>query len=314
MIESAWRTLASGSSIAAQTRVDGQHPHDIYADFEPPDRIGLVVVTASQPPLPAQMRAVVIEERQRPDDRWALRLLLSEPRLRPVFAALCQDIIDCTRSGVSENALGGVVVRRVLHWRSLLEAAGGGLGEEVLRGLIGELTILSDRLLPTLLPETAVQSWTGPLGTPQDFQLPNGHRLEVKTIARTADQVRVNGLRQLDGGRDPLTLVVVRVEATGTAAPGAISATSLVAALRRRLELEPVALALFDASLTGLGWHDHPAHEALTVRVASVEDYEVDDDFPRLTGATVPAGVSDADYLVVLPGAGRVPFGAAHDG
>jgi hypothetical protein len=299
-IENLWRQLASAERNA-QTRVDAVHPLDIYADMQPPDRVGLVAVCGTRPPEVRPMRAISVEHGVRADGRWTLRLLLLEQQLLPVFAALCRDVIACTRSGVDESRLGQVVVQRLLHWRSLLERDSAGLGEAALRGLIGELLVLRDRLMPALGPAGAVAAWRGPLGAPQDFVLPDTHRVEVKTVGPHADQVRVNGLDQLDPCGDPLTLTVVRAEAATPDARGAVSAPALIAEIGNLLAVDPEAVAAFGIALNGMGWHEHPSHHAVALRLLGMEDHEVGDGFPCLTRATVPAGVLDADYAVGLP-------------
>jgi hypothetical protein len=300
-IEEVWRQLAAAAGEGAQTRIDAAHPLDIYADLQPPDRVGLVAVCGVKPPDVRPMRALSIDVGRRGDGRWTLRLSLLERQLLPVFAALCQDIVACTRSGVDEARLGQIVVQRIVHWRTLLERDAAALDEAALRGLIGELLVLRDRLLPALRAPEAVGAWRGPLGAPQDFVLPNGCRIEVKTVTPHADQVRVNGLAQLDPCGDPLTMVVVRGEGAPPAAPGAISAPVLISELRGLLAAELETLAAFEAALNGMGWHEHPLHEAVALRVVGIEDHEVGPGFPRLTRAMVPAGVLDADYAIALP-------------
>jgi hypothetical protein len=304
-IEELWRQLGAAAAGGAQTRVDAAHPLDIYADMQPPDRVGLVAVCGARPPEVRPMRALSVEQGKRADGRWTLRLSLLERQLMPVFAALCRDVVACTRSGVDETRLGQVVVQRLVHWRSLLDRDAAGLGEATLRGLIGELLVLRDRLMPTLRPAEAVGAWRGPLGAPQDFVLPDGRRIEVKTVGAHADQVRVNGLAQLDACGDPLALVVVRGEGSPPDARGALSAPALIVELRGLLAAEPEALAAFEAALSGLGWHEHLSHDAVALRVIAIEDHEVGPDFPLLTRTTVPAGVLDADYVIALPGRGR---------
>ena len=251
-----------------------------------------------------------LTEGLRGDGRWTLRLMLSEQLLRPVFAALCDDIASSTRSGVADAVLGSAIVRRLIHWRTLMEKDGGGLGEEILRGLIGELIILRDKVMPVYPLRDAVRCWTGPRGTPQDFQLPDGRRWEVKAVARRATQARINGLGQLDAGTMPLVLVVVRVEATGIHAAGALTAPLLIADLRQRLEADPEGFAALNENLAEIGWHEHPGHDEVVVRVCAIEEHTVTAGFPRLTSATVPPGILDASYLIELP----APGAASRDG
>jgi len=300
-IEQLWSDLRTSSGDSRQRRIDASHPLDLYADFEHPDRPGLVVVCGAGAAETRQLRALNIEQGLRDDGRWSLRILLNEPQLLPVFAALCRDIIAFTRAGVDETRLATAVLGRIDRWRNLLERDAAGLGESTLRGLMGELLVLEIQLLPTLSPADAVAAWTGPRGTPQDFLLPSGMRLEVKTIGGNAGTVRVNGLGQLDASVDPLVLMVVRAETTGPSAAGAVTAPLLVSRLRARLMRDPDALVAFDATLACLGWHDHPSHDEIALRPLAFEAHDVDLRFPKLTRASVPDGIEDADYSVVLP-------------
>jgi Putative PD-(D/E)XK family member, (DUF4420) len=176
-----------------------------------------------------------------------------------------------------------------------------GLSRAQLNGLIGELLVLERELLPVLGPDQAVSAWTGPLGTSQDFRLPDGRKLEVKTLDRNADRVQINGLTQLDGGGDPLQLVVVRLEDTGIDAEGAITAARLVEQLRGRLGQAASALQTFEMLLRFVGWDDAVDADSVVVRLERIDRYDVDEGFPRLTAATVPAAVTDATYKIVLP-------------
>jgi hypothetical protein len=151
-----------------------------------------------------------------------------------------------------------------------------------------------------MLEREAVRAWRGPLGAAQDFLLSDGHRIEVKAIDRDADAVTVNGLAQLDAGPDQLTLAVVRLQATGPTADGAVTPTSLVARVRDRLVADAEAVTLFDTALASLGWHEHPAHDDIAFRVVSIDAYDVHHSFPRLTPQNVPSGVQDATYIASL--------------
>ena len=286
--------------VAAQRRITADHACDLYADFSPPDQVGLVAISTDRPPLPAQMRAIRIERGERGDGRASLRLVLEHQLLLPVFAALCQDIVSSTATGVGPDQLASTVLDRLQRWRSLLDRESAGLPETTLRGLVGELTVLEWRLLPALPEREAIHSWRGPLGAAQDFLLSDGHRIEVKAVDRDADAVTVNGLAQLDPGPDQLTLAVVRLQTTGPSAEGAITAAGLVARLRERVAADAEALTMFEAALANLGWHEHPAHEENAFRVVSIDAYDVEGSFPRLTAHNVPSGVEDASYLASL--------------
>jgi hypothetical protein len=302
-IEELWQELSRHQGGPHQRRVDPAHPHDLYADFESPNTVGLVAVTVVKPASLRPLRALTLDVGSRSDGRWSLRIALTEPLLRPVFAALCEDIVSFTRGGVNAADLPTAVLSRIERWRTLLERGQSGLDESTLRGLMGELLVLDRHILEMLPPEEALNTWRGPMGAPQDFLLPNGSRIEVKAIGRAAKTVQIHGLDQLDPGADQLTLAIVRVASTGVAAPGSVSVPKLIDQLRARLMAHPVALDLFAKRLAEVGWHDHPSHHEYSMYLLSIEIRNVDATFPRLISSSVPAGVVGADYTVILPDA-----------
>jgi len=299
-IEEIWSALRS-HGVASQRRIDAEHPRDLYADFAPPDQIGLIAICSVRPSLPRPLRAISVELGHRDDGRWSLRIALHQPTLLPVFAALCDDIVGATTSGIDEAQLGTAVLARLQRWRSLLERDAAGLDEATLRGLIGELVVLRSHLIPLLGARAGIAAWRGPRGAPQDFLLPDGQRIEVKAVNWDAGDVQINGLQQLDPGPDELTLAVVRLQVTGSLAQSATNAPRLVGQVRELLVDEPDTLAEFNDSLALVGWHDHSSHDELVVRIMSIEVHPVVETFPRLTISDVPPGVTDVVYRIALP-------------
>jgi Putative PD-(D/E)XK family member, (DUF4420) len=300
MIEEIWDSLRR-TGAASQRRLDAQHPCDLYADFEPPDQVGLVAICDGRPILPRPMRAIAVEAGLRADGRWSLRLALQQPALAPVFAALCRDVAAATLSGTTAIDLAPTVLARLHRWRALLERDAAGLEESTLRGLIGELAILLSRIIPALGPRAAIEAWKGPLGAAQDFLLPDGARIEVKAVEWDATTARINGLAQLDTGRDPLTLAVVRLQSTSALADGAVTAALLVERTRAAIGGDSDALELFTSRLALVGWHDHPSHGEYAVRIVAVQAHAVVGAVPRLTVSSVPQGVTAVEYDTTLP-------------
>ena len=307
MIEELWRSLEHAAPATVHRRVDATHPLELYAELEPPGTPGLILFCPGEPPHSRPLRSVRIDRGTRPDGRYWLRLSLESPDLRPVFAALCRDIIVYTRTGIEEAKAPAAVLGRLDRWRGLLEGEKPGLSEAVLRGLIGELTILQTDLLPTLPASEAVGAWVGPLGDAQDFRLPCGQRIEVKAVRPEAATVRINGLAQLDSSIDPLLLAVVRLADVGAAAAGAVTAGDIIDRLRTHLAADPAAGNELDSRLAAAGWQEHQDNDRIVVRVTAIERHPVGPDFPRLVQATVPEGIEDADYTIRLPGVGDPP-------
>ena len=197
-IEQLWQSLKGTGPSVVHRRVDEKHPLELYAEFEQPASPGLVLFCGAKPPEARPLRTLRIDRGRRADGQWWLRLSLSSPDLQPVFAALCSDIVTSTRSGVGEAEAAAAILTRLDRWRALLEGDRKALTNSALRGLIGELLILEADLLPHLPALDAVGSWTGPLGSAQDFWLPSSQRIEVKALRPEATTVRINGLEQLE--------------------------------------------------------------------------------------------------------------------
>jgi hypothetical protein len=300
-IEKLWEGLRLAGT-AGQRRIDAEHVHDIYADFEPPQSVGMVIVCQTRPGDVRPMQSLTVTHGKRADRKWSFRISLQSPDLEHVFAALCEDVISSTQTGVPDTELAATVSQRIQHWRALLEKDSAGLDGATLQGLIGELSVLEHVVMRRLPMGDGIASWTGPFGAPQDFRLPSGERIEVKAVQGPATSVQINGLGQLDAAGDPLTLAVVRTQVTAASAPEAVTAPALIERLRETLSNEPEVRRTFDRALAALRWHEHPSHDAFAVRILGIEAYPVDVTFPKLVAGRVPPGVLDANYTVALIG------------
>jgi Putative PD-(D/E)XK family member, (DUF4420) len=300
-IEQLWQSLAGEGRSALFRRVDETHPLELYAELEQPNRPGLVLFCNQKPPEARSLLALRIDQGHRPDGLWWLRLSLYAPVLQPVFAGLCRDIIAFTGSGVTETGAAAAILSRVERWRRLVDDDREGMSALAVKGLIGELVVLESQVLPAFPAFDAVSSWIGPLGAAQDFLLPSGQRIEVKAVRPDARTVQINGLSQLGPGTDPMILLVVRLADAGGEVPTTLTAPKIIDRLRRRLSEEPQALNEFESRLAAVGWHEHLGHANIAVRVEAIDQHVVESDFPRLTSKTVPCGVVEADYTIMLP-------------
>jgi hypothetical protein len=303
-IEALWAALRL-TGAAAQRRIDADHPCDLYADIDAAGRVGLIAVCVSRPIQPPALNVIAVDIGERDDGRFTLRYSLKHAGLLPIFAQFCEDIIRVSaRSTPEDSDCGELMLERLKRWRALLERDQACLSRSELLGLIGELVTLEKRFLPDLGAEAAIASWQGPFGASHDFLLPDGSRAETKTIAWQADDVRISNLAQLDLEAGPITLAVVRVQLVDTTADGAVTAPRLIAKLREALSPGINAARGFEDGLIAFGWHEHPQHDELAVRIVRIDAYQIEDSFPRLTAPMMPTGVSGVTYDALLPRTG----------
>lgn len=99
-----------------------------------------------------------------------LVLLLNEQQNWELFYSLCNDLVGATRQAPSSQVALEIILRRLARWHEFLKANRSRLlGEEKIKGLIGELVFLRNYLIPKFGAGSAVNFWQGPEGTPQDF-------------------------------------------------------------------------------------------------------------------------------------------------
>lgn len=235
-------------------------------------------------------------------ERPSLVLRLLDGSLREIFFRLCLDIIDTTSAAETEVGAVAVALSRTWRWHHLLRGGGSGLlSREEQKGLVGELLVLERYLLPALGSSGIVGAWSGPLGGAKDFI---AGRIALESKARaTADppEIHVSSEFQLDD--DDLDAVFVHVSVVDPADPDAEGFTVSDVACRVRAAVaqagERVA-ARFDALLAAAGFWSDDDYSADRWVSGGQSVYRVTADFPRLTPATIPAGVSSVKYTVAL--------------
>ncbi len=298
-----------GSEGYYQRRVPALNPCDIYVGVRKPANLRLVRFSFSADALPEDyelpsFRVLRVTRATEPSaslPRESITLQADQAGFNEVFTHLVQDIIARAARETSEAGAAHVLRARLILWQRLLQRdRTNGLTPEEQRGLYGELHTLETLLLPRLGPLATVQAWTGPLGTPQDFQIPGAIALEVKTsLTRSASDINISSEVQLDdSGSANLYLKHILIEAQRDAGE---SLPALVARVRNILiTADPAATDIFEDLLLEAGYSPTSNPEVLyrepgyTFRGARM--YRVHGDFPRIVRAQLPAGVSNVTY------------------
>ncbi|WP_347877638.1 PD-(D/E)XK motif protein [Paenarthrobacter sp. MSM-2-10-13] len=232
-----------------------------------------------------------------------LRILESASEVTSVFKALARDV-TASINGVNAQALIKSVVRRLALWQGFFSVARQGLSVTSQAGLVAELLTLRDYFIPYAGAERAADSWFGPEHALQDFcdaQL----AVEVKSTSTTGSRhVTIANERQLDPVQTETFLLAaysldVRGDGIGFKLP------SLVADVRNAMNgVEQARLAL-EARLIRTGYIDeHSGQYTNTFEVRKRQWLAVRDDFPRITEADIPQGVSHVSYKIDLESCG----------
>ena len=285
-------------------RVDPQLPWDLFWAVDNENHCLLVLqhsTVASHSRRLPKLRGLRVEAQEVPDGQQLVIRLLDREQ-RPIFYRFCTDVVQATALAKTEQEAVERFLGRTWRWHRLLRAGRApGLTEEQQRGLIGELRLIEQRLLPLLGATASSRCWTGPLDAPRDFEIAAVH-VEAKTCGPTQTGVVISSEQQLDSaGCDRLFLYVAQVAVATEAPEDGVTVTDAAKCARAAIEAaNPLAVDIFEERLfaTGFDWdHDYSDRPWL---VTGETLFEIRDEFPRLTPSMIPAGVENLSYRLAL--------------
>lgn len=312
MADDPWGELAppeSASSITAR-RMDAANKWAFFWGLDHDRRCLLVmrhaVASAPRQQLPL-LREVEVRSEVLPDGQPVLVLRLADPSLREIFFQLCRDIAAAAARCETEAEAVDAVVARTWRWYHLLRGGGAGrLRPEEEKGLIGELLVFEHYFIPTLGPAAGVGAWRGPLGEPKDFTHGTVGVESKARGTRDAGIVFVSSEIQLaDDGLVQLFLHLSVIDRATLEDPQAFTLPDVVLRVRNALASGgDLVTGRYEALLAAAGYHQEHDYSDSAWSGGERSIYRISGDFPRLTPASVPSGVSSVRYMLSLQHAG----------
>lgn len=304
-IDDPWQQLPTPdpTSQLAGRRIDADMQWEAFwaKDHDARPVLYLAFAAESCPALSLPKLKGIQVDLQMSQDRGVLLLRLLDPKSRDLFLVLCRDIIARMAIAASEPEAVALTLRRTWRWHHLLRGAGNGLlSPEAQKGLIGELRVLIDTVLPRLGARDAVLAWRGPLDAPKDFEL-GENAIEAKARrGAAAPFVNISSEFQLDTvGVGSLLLAVVEVARTTQDDDQGQTLPDMVSEARRALgDSGAGPIEEFDALLVAAGFDDDDEYGEFRWLIGETRLYKVDGQFPRLADSKLPPGVSHVKYSV----------------
>ena len=309
MTEDPWSSISPPSQAAriSARRVEQSTRWGLYWAVDSDRNILLILQHGSgsrQSRQLPKLRGLRVEEQTADvgsDERIVIRL--TDQEQREIFLRFCHDIIESTALAKTEQQAVERFLARTWRWHRLLQGdRDNRLGDEEQKGLIGELVVLEKYLLPALGPMASVRCWTGPMGTPQDFEVSRIH-IEAKAQGFAARRVTISSEHQLKScDADTLFLHVTEVVTATEGATDAFTVTRVARRIRTMIARHDMtAVELFEERLiaTGFDWTDDYSDKPWLVMGESL--YEVRNGFPRITPSMFPGGVGNVRYTISLP-------------
>lgn len=218
-----------------------------------------------------------------------------------LFKLLCQEIVtELEEHPQQENVYLLKVLTDILNRCGRFFAKSrDSLTREKALGLFGELYFLYKIVAPQFGLKSAIASWKGPMGFPQDFSVENTI-IEVKTTESAHGRViKISSIEQMCFLNFKGFLHVVTVN-DGALNGLRCSLKSLVEELKEQGEAEHIDITDLMTKLDLVGYSEFSVFAKKEYTVIADDFYEVRKGFPRILPTDLQNGVVNVKYSINL--------------
>jgi len=233
-------------------------------------------------------------------DAPSIVLILKNSLDWPIFLKVCVDLCEVSSGASTEKKAVKSFYNRLRYWSYFLDRGyDDKLSKEEQVGLIGELLVISNYLIPEYNALDAVNFWTGADADVQDFFIAD-KRIEVKTCTSPSkNEVCISSAEQLYDAGCPVFLVVVYIGVATSEGEGVFSLSSLAMDVSERLKHENVeAYDIFVKKLAMVGMSLDGSYNDIFYCANQFKAFKIVKDFPRITSDELRVGVSRVKYMI----------------
>jgi hypothetical protein len=310
-IKQSWHQLESGNSTVAglsKIRFSDKSKCDVYLGLKTPEGYRMLILKVPFSVGKAfdfkyEFRALKFDKIYDTDDSQCLllNLVLVEHQFTDIFDTLIADILASIINESDIQAILRNYSNRLLKWQSLFEKFKlQGLSDEEQRGLYGELCFLRKFLTANSNSQNVIRSWVGPDKQIKDFQF-SKWGVEVKTThGNNHQKIHINSERQLDTNHlDNLYLNHYSIEIRHHFGE---TLNNLVDKIAEILSSDFDALNQFRNKLIDVGYlnHQRSLYDDTGYLIRQDTFYKVEGFFPRIEESTIPNGVGDVKYSIIV--------------
>lgn len=231
-----------------------------------------------------------------------LVLILNDTVNWELFHSLCEDLVRATSTTDKDEHGSVIFLRRLSRWQEFLKRERPGiLSNEAIKGLIGELLFLMDKVASSFPWADAVNFWKGPEDAPQDFAV-HDTAVEVKCQSGgSKPYVRVTSAEQLAPQLPKGFLAVYTIASADPGDPSAFTLNSLVSEIRNKLQSESEnTREHFEDLLFMAGYTTREEYDDIFFMRIALKCYQILEGFPRIELAAIPDGVERLSYTLRL--------------
>ena len=231
-----------------------------------------------------------------------LVLLLNDKTNWELFYSLCLDLIKATILLPEGEIPYSVILRRLSRWQAFLRRRRPDLlTREEIKGLIGELLLLEEKVSRVFGWQQAVSFWKGPEGAPQDFLI-HDSVIEVKCqTGGSKPTIKISSAEQLTFQVPKGHLAVYTIATAAASDSMSFSLNELIARIQDRLESESSETCdMFDELLSLTGYIPREEYDDPRYKKIELMCYEIRNGFPRILISEIASGIESISYSIKL--------------
>lgn len=196
------------------------------------------------------------------------------------------------------------IYNRYLYWQKMFSQKRNIVTEKTIKGLIHELFILKEFMIPKYGVSQSLKGWGGTEKNHKDFAYSDDMWYEVKAVNFGKQTVRISSIEQLDSKNSGL-LIITAFERTSSDDGFGINLINLVNEILNIAEVETDKLdiisRIISMGITMDQLYDEDSNiNSYKYLVKDTKHYKVDEKFPKLSRENLPRATGDVSYEIIL--------------
>lgn len=281
------------------TRIVPEHILPIYIGIDDASRYSLFIIANTAPSAKVDSSSVIsIYIGTRKDGKYGITFSLNNEKFFDQFVCFCQDIISSSANVGDAKYGADFVCARYIQWQKLfLKNKDGFLSQAEIKGLLGEMCFLLNKMIPKYGEYRAVASWCGPEMSDRDFEIDDTW-YEVKSTVSGSASVRISSIEQLDTINSG-HLVITYLDKTSITDANRLTLNNVYKMICNSISSDTLKIQL-DTTLLSLGYYPNQYYDQFCYKYSGMSSYSVTREFPCARRSDLPIAVSGVKYDLSL--------------
>lgn len=236
------------------------------------------------------------------ENETAVVFSLTDDSLLSIFITFCIDLENVISFDNKVSII--EIYNRYLYWQKMFKPETKNISESTVKGLIGELRLIEEHMIPKYGNTEAINGWMGSEKAHKDFAFKDGMWYEAKAVNTGKLTVKISSIEQLYSENIGI-LVIAEIEKTSSDNPQGFRLFDLLNIIKDKIDLDDVQMTFYNKVLSigiTLDVFTNPNHEANSYRYIFIKTncFKVDASFPKLEKHNLSNAIGLVSYELII--------------